>query len=425
MRGVKARAAAVQMLGGVLQDRKMLSDLTDTRSGPLAGCSGPERARAQSLTTGVLRNLERLDAVIAHFVQKAPVPTVQHILRIAAHELLVEDLAEHGVVNTAVTLAKRDRRAGRMAGMVNAVSRKIAGEGRSLWAEIPVAGLPEWLAGPIAKAYGAEVPNLIAAALTGRPPIDLTVKEDAGHWAEKLDGELLPTGSVRLHKPVQISRLPGYDKGAWWVQDAAAAMPVRLAGDVAGKRVLDLCAAPGGKTMQLAAFGADVTALDNARHRLRRVEENLRRTGLKANVVEADARKWTPDRPFDVILLDAPCSATGTLRRHPDLPHARPNPDLAPLLALQADLLDRACDWLAPGGTLVYCTCSLLPREGEAQIDALLARRQEMSRQDWVLPEGWVADWRNPEGDLRLRPDFWAERGGMDGFYAAKLTRNG
>ena len=234
---------------------------------------------------------------------------------------------------------------------------------------------------------------------------------------------MLPTGSIRIERRVQVSALPGFADGAWWVQDAAAAMPVRLLGDIAGKRALDICAAPGGKTLQLAAGGAEVTALDISQPRLKRLRQNLDRTHLTATVIAADALDWAPERPFDVIVLDAPCSATGTLRRHPDLPHVRPDPDLAPLLELQAKLLDRALGWLAPGGRMVYATCSLLPEEGEDQIAAALTRHTGLKVVPPAPDLGLDPDWTTPQGGLRLRPDYWAELGGMDGFFAAVLTR--
>ncbi|KMK68676.1 NOL1/NOP2/sun family protein [Puniceibacterium sp. IMCC21224] len=231
---------------------------------------------------------------------------------------------------------------------------------------------------------------------------------------------LLPTGSVRLTGAGQVTALPGFVEGAWWVQDAAAALPVRLLGDVAGRDVLDMCAAPGGKTMQLAAGGANVTALDLSPARLERVAENLARTGLSAKMVTGDALDH--QGVYDAILLDAPCSATGTIRRHPDLPHARIGDGIAELIGLQAQMIDHALDLLAPGGRLVFCTCSLLPDEGECQVEEAVVRHPglEVLHVDapWIAPE-----WRTSEGGLRLRPDFWPDLGGMDGFYMAVLHK--
>ena len=268
------------------------------------------------------------------------------------------------------------------------------------------------------------------------PPVDITVKPDVTLTPEELGAHVLPTGSWRLPSGGQISALAGYDAGDWWVQDAAAALPARLLSPAKGTRVLDLCAAPGGKTLQLAAMGAEVTALDISGPRLARLAQNLARTGLQAETVVADALHWQPNSPFPMILLDAPCSATGTIRRHPDLPFLRQETDLVPLIALQSALLDRALALLQPGGILVFCTCSLLPEEGEMQVQAALARHagrlavvpvaDDGADVDAPLPlVGDLAQCRTSEGGLRLRPDFWGDLGGIDGFYMARLRWNG
>ena len=250
----------------------------------------------------------------------------------------------------------------------------------------------------------------------------IAAKIPAPTLAERLGGEALPQGSVRLQDAKQVSKLPGFDTGDWWVQDAAAAMPAKLLNAQPGEKVADICAAPGGKTMQLAAAGADVTALDISKSRLARLDENLTRTKLKAEVQRGDFLTWTAG-PFDAILLDAPCSATGTLRRHPDLPHVRNGKDIKPLFELQAQMIDRAVDLLKPGGRMVYCTCSLLPEEGEDQLKGALERHADLSTE--ALGHDWIEDgWRDAQGGLRLRPDFWAERGGMDGFYIAYLRKS-
>jgi 16S rRNA (cytosine967-C5)-methyltransferase len=325
-------------------------------------------------------------------------------------------------VDSAVRLVRERPKTRAMAGLVNAVGRRVA-DGGALWEAAPEGGLPGWIAGPVRGAWGAAALAGIEAAHLREPvPVDLTPKRDAEGLVARLGAELLPTGSLRVARPGQISRLPGYEAGAWWVQDAAAALPARMLGPVAGRDVLDLCAAPGGKTLQLAAAGARVTALDASAARLGRLGENLARTGLAADVVVADALGWEPGRLFDAILVDAPCSATGTIRRHPDLPFVRGPADLPALTALQARLLARAWGWLAPGGRLVFCTCSLLPEEGEGQ----LARFREAHPEAAVVaPDvaGVEPGWVDAHGGLRLRPDFWVERGGMDGFYAMALTK--
>jgi len=245
---------------------------------------------------------------------------------------------------------------------------------------------------------------------------------DINALGEALEAEVLPTGSLRLQNWGQISAMPGFDEGAWWVQDAAAALPAKLLGDLKGKTVLDLCAAPGGKTLQLAAAGAEVTALDLSAHRMERVRENLARVELKAETVVGDLLDYTPAAPFDAILLDAPCSATGTIRRHPDLPYAKAKLELNPLLNLQKDMLAEASGWLKPGGELVYCTCSLFPEEGEEQVASFLGTHPDFEQVP-AEAEGIDPAWRDAEGGLRLRPDYWPERGGIDGFFMAKLKK--
>jgi 16S rRNA (cytosine967-C5)-methyltransferase len=420
--GLAARRVAADIVEGVLLDGRTLAELT-TRDGPLMRLAPVDRARARSLADAVLRHLPRLDAALAPHLRHPPPARARTALRLAAAEILVERVPEHAAVDAAVTLARGHPKAPHLAGLVNAVARKLAADGPRLWAELPPARLPDWLAGPVTAAWGAEAAALIAAAHAERPPLDLTPRDPATgpELADRLGGELLPTGSLRLSGRPQVSALPGFAEGAWWVQDAAAALPARMLGPVAGLRVLDLCAAPGGKTLQLAAAGGAVTALDLSEARLGRLRENLARTGLAATIVAADARHWEASAPFDAILLDAPCSATGTIRRHPDLPHLPQRGDTAPLLALQAALLDRAWRWLAPGGRLVYATCSLLPDEGEAQVAAFLARTPDARqvRPALDLPEGWL----DARGTLRTRPDFWPDRGGIDGFHAALLVK--
>jgi 16S rRNA (cytosine967-C5)-methyltransferase len=424
--GLAARRAAAALVEGVLDKGRSLAEQAEAAAGPLAALQPAERARAQALAAGTLRHLGRIDGVLGQFLARRPPPVAMNALRLAVAELNLDGVPAHAAVDGAVRLASGGR--GRaLAGLVNAVARRVADGGTALWEAAPEAGLPGWLAGPVAAAWGPEAAAAIAAAqLRGAPPLDLTLKaaEEAAAWAGALGGEVLPTGSLRLRRRGPVSALPGYADGAWWVQDAAAALPARLFGDLAGKRALDVGAAPGGKTMQLAAAGAEVTALDVSEERLRRLRANLARCGLGAEVVAADALAWTPERTFDAVLVDAPCTASGTIRRHPDLPHLRTGRETAALVALQAALLARAWEWVAPGGRLVWCVCSLLPAEGEEQVARLRAAVPEARV---VAPEaarlGIEAPWVDAAGGLRLRPDFWPERGGMDGFYAACLER--
>jgi 16S rRNA (cytosine967-C5)-methyltransferase len=405
---VTARAAAVGLLNAVLADGQMLSQATLPD-----GLSGPDRARAERLATQVLRQLDRIDRVLRPLLRKAPPLAVLNILRLAVWER-ADGAAAHGVVNEAVALARRGKRTTHLSGLVNAVLRALP-DPLDLTV-LPPPQMPRWIRQPLVHAHGRDVVTAIEAVQAQTPPVDITPKAGA---TALLDGTLLPSGSLRLATAGQITQLPGYDSGDWWVQDAAAAIAVRLMGVTPGARVLDVCAAPGGKTLQLADAGAQVTALDISGPRMARVQENLARTGLEATLVVADALHWQPEDAFDAILLDAPCSATGTLRRHPDLPFLKDGSEVEALTALQTALIDRALGWLKTGGRLVYCTCSLLPAEGEDQLAAALARHPDLKVQrpdaPWLPPE-WVTD----AGAVRLRPDYW---GGMDGFFIAILTR--
>lgn len=412
--GQTARGGAVALLNAILGEGRLLSQLL-TDDGPLAGLSGPERARAQRLTLAVLRAVEPVDRLLSPLLRRVPPLMAMNVLRLAVVEL-AGGAAPHGVVNEAVSLMRAGRKTTHQAGLVNAVLRQLPPD---LKLPGPAQRLPRWLRQPLVHAWGREAVTAMEAVFAVSPPLDLTLR--AG--AEVPAGTLLPTGSLRLEEPGQVSALPGYAAGGWWVQDAAAALAAPLLGSVAGQRVLDLCAAPGGKTLQLAAAGAEVTALDISEPRLARLRENLARTGLTAQVVAVDALVWQPEAPFNAILLDAPCSASGTLRRHPDLPFVKDGSELPGLIALQAQLLDRALGWLRPGGRLVYCTCSLLPEEGEAQLNAALARHPGLRVVAPALP-GIEPGWITPEGALRLRPDHWADLGGMDGFFMVCLTRD-
>lgn len=410
-----ARAAAVALLGQVLGQGRLLSEAM--QGGPFVKLEASERAAAQRLATGVLRNLARCDQMLKSRLRKAPPLFVRNVLRLGTYELCTGGAA-HGVVNDCVSLISADRKTKTMSGLVNAILRRLSEEGPEQWAKLRAPRLPRWLREPLAAAWGGKAVSAMERAHAAGAPLDITVTSDAEGWAEKLGAELLPTGSLRLADPGQVSALPGFDEGAWWVQDAAAAMPAKLLGDVAGLAVLDMCAAPGGKTLQLAAAGAEVTALDLSESRMARITENLLRTGLKAATVVGDALK--AEGSFDAILLDAPCSATGTIRRHPDLPHAKQGEGISELIGLQAAMIDHALGLLKPGGRLVFCTCSLLPDEGECQVEEALSRHDGLTvaplEAEWIEPA-----WRSEEGGLRLRPDYWPERGGMDGFYVAVL----
>ncbi len=410
--GLAARMAAVGLLGAVLGEGQSMAQVVADPQGPLIGLPPQERARAQRLALAVLRHVEPADRVLEPHLRKAPPRMVRDALRLAVVEIAMGGAA-HGAVNAAVEMVRRGKRTAPFAGLVNAVLRKMSD---APFAGLPPQRMPRWLRQPLVHVYGRDAVTAMEAVQALPPPLDLTLR--SGMAAP--EGTLLPTGSLRLEEKGQVSALAGYDEGGWWVQDAAAALAVRLLAPQQGERVLDLCAAPGGKTLQIAAAGAEVTALDMSGPRLARLHDNLARCGLRAKVVVADALVWTPEEQFDAVLLDAPCSATGTIRRHPDLPFVKDGSDLPALVALQAQMLDRAITMVRPGGRLVFCTCSLLPDEGEAQLAAAMDRHPGLQVERIALPgveDGWWTD----QGGLRLRPDYWAEAGGMDGFFMARL----
>ncbi len=411
------RRVAHQMLDRITGEGRLMSELL--AAGALDRLEPADRARAQRLALDTLRGLERADRLLERHLRKNPPLSVRNMLRLATVEICMGGDA-HGVVNEAVAIVGQDKRTGALKGMVNAVLRKIAAEGPAAWVKLRVPRLPKWLRAPLVEAYGAPAVAAMEAVHFATPPLDLTPRGPAKDVAAAVGGVVLPTGSVRLGAAGQVTSLPGYDSGDWWVQDAAAAIPARVLAAQPGEAVLDMCAAPGGKTMQLAAAGARVTALDLSEARMARVAANLARTGLQATLVVGDALEH--DGRYDAILLDAPCSATGTIRRHPDLPHAKDGSDFGALIDLQARMLDHALGLLKPGGRLIYCTCSLLPDEGECQIEEALERHPGLVvDRDALARPGVDPAWITPEGGLRLRPDVWAEQGGLDGFYIACL----
>jgi len=423
--GLEARHAALLALDAVLENDRPLD--AAWREAKVDKLEDRDAGFARMLVLTTLRRLGSIDAVIDRFVAKRPVGKNRlgvQIMRIAGAELMALDGAPHAAVDTAVRLAKRLPETQRLSGMINAVCRRMSNEGCRIFDEIDADAVdtPAWLWERLKDAYGEGTARAIAAAHRHGARLDLMPARDAGGWAERLGATLTPAGTVRLDGGGSVTALDGYEAGAWWVQDAAATLPARLLGDVAGKRVLDLCAAPGGKTMQLAAMGAEVTALDISNPRMRRMRDNLLRTQTSVKVVIADALDWQPEGTFDAILLDAPCSATGTIRRHPDLPHLKSGAVLSSLTPLQDALMGRAWEWLAPGGALVYATCSLLPEEGEARIASFLGTHPD-ARIDPVEPgQGIGPDMVTAHGALRTLPCHWAEIGGLDGFYAARLV---
>jgi 16S rRNA (cytosine967-C5)-methyltransferase len=418
---------AVDLLQAVLAEKRLLDEAFEAEK-RLARLPERDRGFVRLLVATTLRRLGQVDDLLKRCLDK-PLPAkagrARAVLRLGAAQLLFLDTPPHAAISTSVDLLKGTPLAG-FAGLVNAVLRRLDRDGRD-WAAAQQAGrlnTPPWMWQSWVASYGEDTARAIADAHLHEAPLDISVAGDAAAWAEKLEAELLPTGTLRRAAGGDIAALPGFAEGAWWVQDMAAALPVRLLGEVRGQSVADLCAAPGGKTMQLAAAGARVTAVDRSGRRLARVQDNLRRLGLEATVVEADAGAFTPPEPFDAVLLDAPCSATGTLRRHPDGLWLKGPGDVAVLADAQAALLNSVSGLVRPGGTLVYCVCSLEPAEGVERIDALLAAGGPWRRRPVEAAEiGGLTELLTPAGDLRTLPCHLAGKGGMDGFYAARLER--
>ena len=376
--GLTARRIAADILDGVLRKRIALDEQLSGRAAHPGLATLPDRDRAlmRRLVATCLRRLGTLRHLLGELMAKGfptDAPRTEAILLIGAAQILWLDVPDHAAVDLSVRMAQADRRAARYAGLVNAVLRRVAQNKTALLADTTPRDTPDWLLKRWSKAYGADIARAIAQANGHEPALDVTVKQNPEKWADHMHGRAIPTGTVRTIAHGAITLLPGFSEGAWWVQDAAASIPAQLLGDVRDRDVLDLCAAPGGKTAQLANAGARVVALDRSAPRLTRLTENLNRLSLQAETIAADALEWRPeDKLFDAILLDAPCSSTGTIRRHPDVPWLKAEADLAQLTSLQQRLLDHAITLLKPGATLVYCVCSLEPEEGPDQIKAFL-----------------------------------------------------
>jgi 16S rRNA (cytosine967-C5)-methyltransferase len=422
-----ARDVALDLISAVLRRKRPLDDAIED-SAAMHLLSGRDRAFARLLVATVLRRLGQIDALITECLNIPLAPRaaqVQDILRLGVAQLLFLRTPPHAAVATSVDLAQ-SRGFLSHKGLVNAVLRRLSLEGpeRVEAHDAPGLNTPAWLWRSWSAAYGETTARAIATAHLKEAPLDLTLRDDTEKWRAALDGVILPTGTLRRTAGGALASLPGYAEGAWWVQDAAAALPARLFGDVAGRAVIDLCAAPGGKTAQLAAAGARVTAVDRSSRRLERLVANLQRLDLEAETVEADALSWRPPRPAQAVLLDAPCSTTGAIRRHPDVPHLKYPEDVARLATVQDNLLRAAVDMLQPGGTLVFCTCSLEPEEGPRRIESLLRSGAPVERVGIEANEiGGEPEWLTPEGDLRTLPCHLKEYDGVDGFYCARLVK--
>lgn len=397
--------------------------------------SGPDRALCRHIVATTIRRRGQIDAIIDTCLE-TPLPDrasgVRQILRAGACQILFMETPDYAAVDTAVRLTG-DIKAGNFRRLVNGVLRRIGRDGIA-WRDAQDAArlnTPDWLWNSWTESYGEETCRQIAEAHLKEPPLDLTVKLDLSvkdeveKWRETLDAYRLPNDSLRLRGAGRIEELPGFSEGAWWVQDAAAALPAKLLAPRPGDQVIDLCAAPGGKTAQLAAAGAEVTAVDRSKPRMDRLEQNLDRLRLKATRVVADAAKWRPEQPADAVLLDAPCTATGTIRRHPDIAWLKSPKDVGSTARVQRRLLTSAVDMLRSGGTLIYAVCSLESGEGEAMIDEFIRDDGRTARVPITADEcGGLGSNVTDAGDLRILPSHWAEWGGVDGFFVARLRKS-
>lgn len=434
--GLATRRFAVDILAAVLDDGRPLDQVLEHRAGipSWRALTPADRGLVRAIVSTALRRLGLIDDALKQMMTR-PLPNkalrVRQILRVGAAQVLFMEVPDHAAVSLATELAERDREARPWKALVNGVLRSLTRRRDEVLAAQDATRLvtPLWLWRDWVETWGEEATRAFAGAHMVEPALDLTVKSDPAGWAGKFGGIVLPTGSVRFVPHGPIDEMEGFEAGEWWVQDAAAALPARLLGDVAGKSVADLCAAPGGKTAQLAQAGAHVTAVDLSAQRLDRLKQNTARLRLPdVATVVADLETWTPKAPFDAVLLDAPCSATGTLRRNPDVGRLKKQTQVEELAALQDTLLHRAAEWVKPGGLLVYCTCSLQKAEGEAQIENFLRHATEFERVAIDPAEiGGLEGAITPEGDLRTRPDMLANDdprlAGLDGFFAARLRR--
>jgi 16S rRNA (cytosine967-C5)-methyltransferase len=428
--GLAARRAAISLLQGVTLDQHPLDQLLETDA-EFKTLEGRDRAFAHALTASSLRHGGEITAVLAKFLAKS-LPRSSgmgvDILTIGVAQLLFMDVSPHAAIDLCVDLAKQDKKAQHFSGLMNAVLRKISTEGKAILATLdaPKLNTPDWLWEQWVAAYGEDVTRKIAAAHLSEASLDISVKDRPDHWAAQLGGELLPTGSIRLASPNgPLTEMPGFTTGDWWVQDVASALPVKLLGHISGHTVLDLCAAPGGKTAQLAAAGAQVTSVDDSMTRVNRMRENLTRLNLITATVLGDVLSLPMGTQYDAVLLDAPCSATGTIRRHPDLPYLKTAKQVASLAELQSKMLGHVANLVKPGGQLVYCTCSLSPLEGERQIFKFLRTHPEFQLVPISASElGGQSQLITPAGIMRCLPSMTiGQSSGLDGFFAARLRR--
>ena len=428
---IQTRHCAFVVVDCVLNKKQDLDRVFDQTVSQYSDFDRRDIAFVRDMVMRFLRQLGQIDAVLSNVsdrpLDKINPRDVLNVLRLGAVQILLMDVGDHAAVDTSVELLNALGHQ-KQKGFANALLRTIVRKkdsNISMLTDKVQANSPSWLWRELEKDYGAESAIKIAKAHLGRAPVDITVKKDAEDWAEALDGQLLDNGSIRLDKSGAVTELPGFDQGEWWVQSASAALPVQVLGDVTDKTIVDLCAAPGGKTMQLAAAGAKVTAVDISKNRLKRLEENLERCNLSAKVVKGDGKTWQPEHPVDIVLVDAPCSATGTIRHQPDVLHLKTEKDMHRLARVQKEILENASHMVKSGGVLMYCTCSLQFEESERVVEAFLSQSSDFSLSSFTSDDvfGWD-EMLDKSGMIRILPFHLQETGGMDGFFIARLIRS-
>lgn len=427
-----ARIVALKLLQTIFLKKHNLDQAID-ESSDFNALNLRDRSFVKMLVTTVIRRLGQIDDLVRKSLsrpdQPLNPPVLEYIMRMGVAQLIFMNVPDHAAVNTSVQLVEAEGHT-RMKGFINAILRKIANEGRDWTTRQDIARLntPDWLLKIWINDFGIKGAVDIATANMMEPPLDITLKrpELAAQWAESLQANILPTGSLRVISPKMVQEMPGFDEGMWWVQDASAALPAKLFGNIKDQTVLDLCAAPGGKTSQLAAQGANVVAVDRSAKRVTRLAENMKRLqlGEKVRTEIADASVWMPRDKVDYVLLDAPCSATGTIRRNPDVPWLKNINDVNTLAELQTRLLDNALNMLNPGGILIYCTCSLQKDEGEHQIERILSTGRVSRLPIQPNELGGYTDILNAQGEVRIFPSHLGQLGGMDGFFISRLRIN-
>lgn len=426
--GLDARRASLNILSSVLRKNRAF-DVAFAEVFSKISLDERDVGFARAIASETLRRFGTLDALIRKFVPKAPLPNkagpTLEILLAGACELLFLKTAPHAAVDAANRLAQEDNKAVHFKPLINAVLRRITREGEAVLESLDSTKItmPDWMWKRLSAHYGKQMARAIAEAHLNRPPLDLVFGSDDDPLLNSLNGNRIAPGRLRLSEAGKVDALEGYQEGRWWVQDFAASLPAQLLGNIKGSRVVDLCAAPGGKTAQLASMGGKVIAVDISKHRSHIVRGNLARLNLSAELIVADARDWRPDVPVPFVLLDAPCTATGTVRRHPELPWIKRAADITAQESLQRELLDAAAEMISSGGTLVYAVCSLEPEECVEQVETFLARRPDFARDPLRSDEVPDAAFISNQGDLRTFPHYWNKKGGMDGFYAARLRR--